>query len=179
MCVQYIPPFAPLCNAAVWLRGCRKIEWLWGEGRGEVPRRRKGLLNLPHLITRSLTKRGSLKSQYGTCETDGVPTSDFQESGSAAGTRVSQWQCLGRRKRKRRRRQEGCTPQLCALKICFQRDSGCRALCGAVCGGWVTVSDLSWLFVPIFLYKATCHGFSCSRWLKQVPRVAPMGQIWN
>lgn len=163
-------PFPSLCSTAVLIAGCRKIGWLWGEGRGDVPRHPKEFLNLPHLIVRSLMKREApLKANMAHSETNCMASSDLQESSPAAGTRLSHWQCpgrtekkKGRRKRKSRRMQEGCTPQPCTIKICFQRDSDCKALCKAICGDWVTVSNLFRPFVLVSFSEATSHSSSFS-----------------
>lgn len=148
--------------------GRRKIGWLWGEGRGEVLRHHKEFLNLPYLTARILMKREApLKASMASREKDCMPTSDLQKRSPAAGTRLSHRQRPGRMERKKgmrksRRMQEGCTPQPCTIKICFPRDSDCKALCKAICGDWITVWNLFGLFVPVSFSEATCHSSSFS-----------------
>lgn len=108
--VQYISPFALLGNAAVWYEAAERLDG----SKMKEGERSQGIEKAfePTTCDREELdkKRGFLKSQYGICKTDLVPNSEFQESSSTAGTRVSQWQCPGRRKRRRkrrRRRQEG------------------------------------------------------------------------
>lgn len=137
-------------------------DWMaprWRKGRGPKASQR-AFESTTSDHEESDEKRGSLKSQNGISETDCVPTSDIQESGSAEGIGVLvavSW--------KDEEQEAGMLHPTALHK-------------GAVCRVWVAILALSWLFVPISLCKATCYGFSCSKWLKQVPSVAPMGQIW-
>lgn len=161
-----------LCNAALWYEAAERLVGSEvKEGRGPKALQRAFEPTTSDHVELD-EKRGSHNSQVASVKQIVCPP---LASRKAALLQEPVWGCIAvfwEEEEEEEEARRSCTPQPCRTAICFQGDSYCRALQGAEHRGQVRP-------LLTFLFPVSFQDLPCSRELKQLSRVGPVGQTWN